>query len=137
MTSTNRKVLVVDDDPNILLFIETLLSSEGYNVITAVNGKEALRACEGESPDVAFVDLVMPIMNGWEFCEAVRERGRRQIPIVVMSASADARRASREVGAQGYLGKPFELDQVLAYVRKLTAPRSPTEGIGGDGAARS
>ncbi len=116
MAEEGRKVLVVDDDPNIVGFVEMLLEAEGYSVITARNGKEALEAVSSHRPDVVLLDMVMPVMDGWEFSRQLRDAGLHDMPIIVMSASVDARKTSCQLGACGYLAKPFELDYLLKSI---------------------
>jgi len=113
--------LVVDDDPGIVGFLELALEDEGYRVRAAVNGREALSRVSEGRPDLILLDMNMPGMNGWEFCSELRERGPdfSSIPIVVMTAARDASLRSREVGAQGFLGKPFDLDQLFRTIAGL------------------
>jgi CheY-like chemotaxis protein len=119
--ATDNLILVVDDDPGIVGFLELALTDEGYRVRAAVNGSEALvRVSEGR-PDLILLDMNMPGMDGWEFCSELRGRGPdfSSIPIVVMTAARDASVRSREVGAQGFLGKPFDLDQLFRTIAGL------------------
>ena len=114
-------ILVVDDDAAILGFLELALLDEGYEVYTARNGREALAQIDQQPPDLILLDMNMPVMNGWEFCEELRGRNTA-IPIVVMTAARDASARSREIGAQAFLGKPFNLDEMSQTVRGLLAP---------------
>jgi CheY-like chemotaxis protein len=116
----SRPILVVDDDPTILATVSETLDLEGYPVVTASNGAEALEAVERERPWVVLLDMRMPILDGWGFVRAIRERGI-SLTVVVMTAAADARRWAREIGAQGVLAKPFELDDLLAAVQRVRA----------------
>jgi two-component system chemotaxis response regulator CheY len=120
-SATRNLILIVDDDPGIVGFLQLALSDEGYGVGTAANGREALVKIGERRPDLILLDMNMPVMDGWEFCERLRERGPAQggIPIIVMTAARDASKRSREVGAQGYLGKPFDLDQLFQIVASL------------------
>ncbi len=114
-------VLVVDDDPAILGFVEMALADEGYEVVTATNGKRALETLERNEPDVILLDLTMPIMNGYEFHEELKRRknGPSHIPVVIMTAGQRAREASEELGAAGYLPKPFQLHELIGVVHKF------------------
>ncbi len=116
MVETGRKVLIVDDDPNIVGFVKLLLETEGYSVITARNGREALEEVRMHDPKVVLLDMVMPVMDGWEFSRELRSDGHRDLAIVVMSASVDARKTCDQIGAHGYLAKPFDLDHLLSCV---------------------
>jgi CheY-like chemotaxis protein len=115
-------VLVVDDDPAIIGFVEMALSDEGYRVETASNGREALAEVEKDRPNVILLDLTMPVMNGYEFYTELKKRmnGSGQIPVVVMTAGQRAREAATELGASGYLAKPFQLDDLIDCVEKQT-----------------
>ncbi len=112
----NRRVLIVDDDPNIIGFVKLLLEAEGYSVATAGNGKEALDVVKQHQPRVVLLDMVMPVMDGWEFSRQLRADGHKNVDVVVMSASVDARRTSSQIGASAYLSKPFDLDNLLGCV---------------------
>ena len=124
----DRPILVVDDDPTILAAVSETLDLEGYSVMTAVNGAEALLAMERTPPALVLLDMRMPVLDGWGFMRAVRSRGL-DLPVVVMTATADARRWAAEIGAQGVLAKPFDLDELIAAVQRLgqASPSSPPE----------
>jgi two-component system, chemotaxis family, chemotaxis protein CheY len=109
-------VLVVDDDPDILEAICDILSGEGYRVARARHGVEALERVKEERPSVILLDLMMPVMDGAAFVEAMRASGGAfDIPIVVISADSSPQRAVA-VGARGFLAKPFDIDALLAQV---------------------
>ena len=111
-------ILIVDDDPSILTTVWEILDLEGYPVETATNGAEALEAVERARPSLVLLDMRMPVCNGWEFARALKERGV-QLPIVVMTAAQDARHWAEEIGADGYLAKPFDLLNLLDTVERL------------------
>ena len=115
-------ILVVDDDPTILATVSEALDFEGFPVMTATNGAEALELVDRNWPSLVLLDMRMPVLDGWGFMRAVRERGLN-LTVVVMTAAADARRWAREIDAQGVLAKPFELDDLLGAVIRLRAPR--------------
>ena len=115
-----RPILIVDDDPAILQTVTDILQFEGYPVTTARNGAEALKAVEQREPSLVLLDMRMPVMDGWGFAERLKERGIR-LPIVVMTAAQDARRWAEEIGADGYLAKPFQLPDLLDAVERLRA----------------
>jgi two-component system, chemotaxis family, chemotaxis protein CheY len=116
-----RPILVVDDDPTILVTVCEALDLEGFPVVTATNGAEALEAVDRDDPSLVLLDMRMPVLDGWGFMGAVRERGLN-LSVVVMTAAADARRWAREIGAQGVLAKPFELDELFSAVERLRQP---------------
>jgi DNA-binding response OmpR family regulator len=111
-------VLVVDDDTSILDTVSSILSGEGYDVISASTGEEALAAVAQKTPLLILLDMRMPVMDGWAVARALREQGV-QVPIVVMTAAESAKRWADEVGAEGYLAKPFGLDELLATVERF------------------
>jgi CheY-like chemotaxis protein len=108
-------VLVVDDDSAIVSTVEALLSDEGYEVTTAGDGREALRELERELPTLVLLDMRMPIMDGWSFAQEVRRRGL-ELPIVVMTAAQDASRWATEIDADGFVAKPFDIDDLIKAV---------------------
>jgi CheY-like chemotaxis protein len=124
----DRPILVVDDDPTILAAVSETLQLEGYSVVTAPNGAEALLAMERDPPALVLLDMRMPVLDGWGFMRAVRGRGLDP-PVLVMTATADALRWATEIGAQGVLAKPFDLDELIAAVQRVgrAAPDSPPE----------
>ena len=111
-------VLVVDDDTSILDTVSSILSGEGYDVVSASTGEEALAAVSRTRPLVILLDMRMPVMDGWAVARALREQGIK-VPIVVMTAAESAKRWADEVGAEGYLAKPFGLDELLDTVERF------------------
>lgn len=112
--------MVVDDDPSILAMVAEILRLEGYQVETATNGLEALQVIERRRPSLIVLDMRMPVMDGWGFARELRQRGQNA-PILVMTAAQNAQRWAEEIGAQGYVAKPFELTDLLASVERLKA----------------
>ena len=118
----DRPILVVDDDPTILATVSEALDLEGFPVVTATNGAEALDEVTRHRPSLVLLDMRMPVLDGWDFMRAVRERGLT-LTVVVMTAAADASRWGREIGAQAVLAKPFELDELVRAVEQVWQPR--------------
>ncbi|MGE3856107.1 MAG: response regulator [Dehalococcoidia bacterium] len=117
-----QRILVVDDERTIRELVCEVLADEGYEVIGASNGAEALSALEQNAPfSLVVLDMWMPVMNGWQFAAEIAERGI-SVPIVVMTAAREARHRAEEIGAIGYIGKPFDVDQFIESVE--TAIRS-------------
>jgi DNA-binding response OmpR family regulator len=116
-----RRILVVDDDPGIQETLEFVLEAEGFNVIPARDGEEALAALETNSPDLIVLDIMMPRMDGFTFAERYRERNHASAPILVMTADGRAQQKADQVGAQGYLSKPFDIDQLLESIETILA----------------
>jgi len=109
-----RSILVVEDDPDLLAVMEMVLSDAGYRVRTAPEGGAALARIAEEMPALVLLDMRMPGMNGWEFAREFRRRHDRSAPIVVVTAAEDARARAEEIAADGWLAKPFDLDDVIA-----------------------
>jgi CheY-like chemotaxis protein len=110
-------VLVVDDDPAVVRLLKLTLRSSGFDVIGASNGEEALEQVERHRPEAIVLDVEMPVMNGREFYERLRQR-RIDVPVVILSAY-NPRRVQRELGAQGYVCKPFEPDDLVDAVSRV------------------
>ncbi len=121
-------VLVVDDDPDILEALSEILEAEGFEILRARNGKEALEKLEPEPPQLILLDLMMPVMDGWEFAQRMRERADvAGIPIIVLSADRNVGSKATDIGAVGHLAKPFELNDLLDMVRhSLVQTRAST-----------
>jgi CheY-like chemotaxis protein len=113
-------ILVVDDDPSIRDVVSGLLEMEGYDVITASNGLEALRVVDRQTPDLVVLDMRMPVMDGWAFAREMHRRGLA-VPILVLTATQDAQLWAEQVGAEDFLEKPFEITSLLASVERLKA----------------
>ncbi len=113
------RVLVVDDDLPSVKMISFLLREEGYDVVTAKNGPEALRLVDEAAPDLVILDVMMPHMDGLEVCQRIRRR--TDLPIIFLSAKGETadRVAGLDLGADDYLPKPFEPAELLARVRAV------------------
>lgn len=123
---TERSVLVVEDDPDLLALLEMILQDAGHAVRTAQEGGAALARVAEEMPGVILLDMRMPGMNGWDFAREFRARYGRACPIIVVTAAENARGRAEEIGAEGWLSKPFELEEVLAIVaRHLASAGTP------------
>ena len=113
-----RPILVVDDDETILSSVEFILLDEGYSVSVAANGREALERAADDPPCLVLLDMRMPVMDGWAFASAYRSQPGPHAPIVVMTAAHDSRSRAAEIGADGYVAKPFDVDSLLAAVHQ-------------------
>lgn len=118
---------MVDDDPGVRLSVQRALEFEGYEVITASDGAEALDVMTGSAPDALVLDLTMPRVDGLEVCRRLRVQGDAT-PILVLTArhGVSDRVAGLDAGADDYLVKPFALEELLARLRALLR-RRPTE----------
>ena len=120
-------VLIVEDEPLIRELIADELHNHGYSVEVAQNGEEALHCLEQSRPDVIVLDLMLPVMHGWDFIERYGQRtAGGVIPIVVVSAAKAVPRSYEALGVCRFLAKPFRLDELAASVRDLVS--SPASG---------
>ena len=116
------KVLVVDDEEDVLRFINDALKLEGIEVVTAFDGLSALDMAGSEKPDVIILDIMMPLMNGYEVCQQLRSNpATADIPVMFLSSAytTDAVRIGRELGAVGYIVKPFAPSELVRSVKDI------------------
>jgi CheY-like chemotaxis protein len=119
--------LVVDDDPDVRLALSEALEREGFVVASAAHGLEALRVlrARGDAFDLVLLDLMMPVMNGWQFRrEQQEDPALAAIPVLVLSAGSHIAEAAASIGATGYLRKPVDLHELLAMVGRSCRKRS-------------
>jgi len=122
------RILVVDDDPEILSVVRRGLAYEGYTVDTAADGTEALTKAREKEPDLVILDVMMPGMDGIEVAKRLRQGG--DVPIIMLTAKGTVadKVAGLGSGADDYLVKPFAFDELLARVKALLRRRQPREG---------
>ncbi len=118
----SNKILVVDDEPNIVLSLEFLMKQAGFQVRTVSDGEAALEAIAEELPDLVLLDVMMPRKNGYEVCQAIREDPAcKDLRIIMLTAKG--REVEREkglaLGADDYVTKPFSTQEVVDKVREL------------------
>ena len=119
-----KKVLIVDDEINIVTALEFLLQKSGYEVMAAQNGDEALRRVESFAPDLVLLDVMMPRISGYEVCRRMRERADwKHIKIVMLSAKGREAEVSKGVslGADLYVTKPFSNNELVGKIGELLA----------------
>lgn len=123
-------ILVVDDDPKITQLLKRVLSLEGYAVRTASSGEEGLAQAAAKDPDLVILDILMPGIDGIEVCRRLRTSSAADVPILLLTAKDDVSDRVRGLdgGADDYVVKPFELDELLARVRALLRRREPSGG---------
>lgn len=119
--SRMRRLLVLEDEPSIREAIEAVLVQEGYDVRGAANGLDALALLENFQPDLILLDMRMPVMDGWQFAAAYRQRPGPHAPIIAVSAATTARERAAQIDADGYLAKPFDIPGLLSTVQKAIA----------------
>lgn len=127
-----KKVLIVDDEKNIVDIIAFNLKKEGYEVISASNGEEGIKAAFEKSPDLILLDIMMPVVDGYEACRIIREK--KNTPIIMLTARAEEvdKVLGLEMGADDYVVKPFGIRELMARVkanlrRSLAAPKPEGE----------
>ena len=118
-----KRVLVVDDDPDIRELLFTALEDEGFEVVPAGNGQEALAIIRTFRPDVIVLDLMMPVMDGLQFAHELRARdeGDEDIPIVLLSAARDLQTHAKALFAADTIEKPFDLSELLPKIARVAS----------------
>ena len=117
-----RKILCVDDEEDILNFLELVLSEKGYEVVTAAGGQEALTRAQMEHPDLVLLDIMMPQMDGWEVLKLLRvDEDTAEIPVAMLSARTEARDRVQglQEGAIDYICKPFSLAELIGKIEAI------------------
>ena len=115
-----KRVLVVDDDPDIRELLFTALEDEGFEVVPAANGQEALAVIRTFRPDVIVLDLMMPVMDGWQFAAELRARDE-EIPLVLLSAARDLKAHQKALAAADVIEKPFDLSDLLPKIHRVAS----------------
>ena len=115
----NGKILIVDDDLNICELLRLYIAKEGYNVITANDGEQAVEAFNQEQPDLVLLDVMMPKMDGWQVCREIKKTS--DCPIIMLTAKSEVfdKILGLELGADDYIIKPFEAKEVIARIRAV------------------
>lgn len=120
--SSPRKVLIVDDEPNIVTALEFLLRRSGYDVQLATNGAEALQQVDAYRPDLVLLDVMMPVKSGYEVCQTLRERpDLAHMKIVMLSAKGSEAEVNKglSLGADLYITKPFSTQELVSTIDRL------------------
>jgi DNA-binding response OmpR family regulator len=120
-----RKILIADDEPNIVAAVEFLLQRSGYEVLVARDGDEALKLVETCSPDLVLLDVMMPQRSGYEVCKRIREHpGWRHIKVIMLSAKGRDAEVSKglAIGADLYVTKPFSTRDLMGKIAALLEP---------------
>ncbi len=126
MSETRAKILIVDDEADIVLVVERRLTLQGYEVISASTGYAGLNKARSEHPDLILLDLMLPGIDGNQICAMLKRDLRyRDIPIVILSAKSQLKdiEVSMQCGADAYIAKPFDHQTLLSQVETLLAAR--------------
>ena len=120
------RILIVDDEPEIVRGLEDNLRFEGYQTLSATNGEDGLRLAASEAPDLVLLDIMMPRLSGWDVCRELRRKGI-DVPVIMLTARGEEADRVRglELGADDYLAKPFSLRELLARVRAVLRRPGP------------
>ena len=117
-----KEILIVDDEPGVVVAIQFLMEQQGYTVLVAKSGEDALEVIYKYKPDLAILDIMLPGISGWEVCEIVRlNPDYRNVKIIFLTARGDEAEIARglALGADAYITKPFSNDQLIAKVNML------------------
>ena len=131
MRATSRRILLVEDEPSLIITLSDMLKGEGYEVESTVNGLQAMDRIGREAFDLILLDVMLPDMNGFEICKSVRERGYA-VPILMLTARGEISDKVRglRTGADDYLAKPFDPHELLARIEALLRRSASSERTG-------
>ncbi|PWK77312.1 two-component system KDP operon response regulator KdpE/two-component system response regulator MprA [Mucilaginibacter oryzae] len=127
MSKKNKKIMIADDDPGIVDAVEMLLEFEGYDVVSTLDGSAALSDLKEQHPDLLLLDIWMSGEDGRDICKKIKlDDAVKDIPVIMVSASRDISKSAMEAGADDFLAKPFEMDELLnkiaRYIEKQDVP---------------
>lgn len=122
-----KKILIVEDEENIRELLRLYLEREGYEICEAANGVEGLKLWKSGNPDMLLLDVMMPMMDGWQVCRTIREEST--VPIIMLTAKGETsdRVSGLEMGADDYIVKPLEMREVVARVRAVFRRLAPED----------
>ncbi|HMH76346.1 MAG TPA: response regulator transcription factor [Candidatus Udaeobacter sp.] len=122
------RILIVDDEPEMLRGLEDNLQFEGYQTVTAGDGRKGLALALSEAPDLILLDVMMPGMSGWDLCREIRQRGL-DVPVIMLTARGEEvdRVLGLELGADDYVTKPFSLRELMARIRAVLRRPGPRQ----------
>jgi DNA-binding response OmpR family regulator len=118
----NNTILIVDDDPNILELVSVNCAAQGYQVLTAATGIEAMRIVEKSLPNLIILDIMLPEMDGWKVCKLIREKYQESIKIIMLMTENLERNEIIDISilmADEYMPKPFEINDLIMTIRRL------------------
>ena len=127
----HKRILVVDDEPQLVELVQLRLTANGYEVLTAYDGLEGLEKARTEQPDLIILDIMLPTLNGYEVCTTLKQDTRfRHIPIVMFTARTQPKdeQTARDCGADAYLRKPFRPEEMLETIGHLLTKSTQQKG---------
>ena len=115
----NKKILIVDDDENICELLRLYLQKDGFNTVVANNGEKAITLVQIEKPDLVLLDIMMPVLDGWQVCREIRKSS--DVPIIMLTAKSETfdKVLGLELGADDYVTKPFDSKEVVARIKAV------------------
>lgn len=129
---TKKKILLVDDEPDIVLMVSNRLKASGYEVLSALDGQAGLELAKTTKPDLIILDLMLPKMDGYKVCGFIKKDSRySRIPVIMFSAKAqqDDIKTGEELGADAYIVKPFDSSVLLAKIAELLETGKNSSGF--------
>jgi DNA-binding response OmpR family regulator len=120
MKMNSKKIIVCDDDQGILDVLQMLLETEGFIVFTEINSTNLIKQIQNNSPDLVLLDLWMPLLSGDQVLKAIRSTNDiKDLPVIVLSASVDGSDIASDAGANDFVAKPFDLDDIITKINNL------------------
>ncbi len=128
----NAKILIADDDKNIVELLRLYIEKEGYSTIIAYDGKQAVESFKNENPDLIVLDVMMPEMDGWQVCKEIRKTS--ETPIIMLTAKGETfdKVLGLELGADDYMVKPFETKELIARIKAVLRRYDSKEKVSSD-----
>lgn len=117
-----KKILIIEDEPDAVTFLKMHLETHGYEVLTALDGKEGYKLARAKAPDLILLDLMLPVVDGFWVCEMIKtDKKYSGMPIIVLTARSanNDLEVARKCGADDYVVKPFEFDDLLVKIRRI------------------
>jgi two-component system alkaline phosphatase synthesis response regulator PhoP len=122
-----KRILIVDDEPDVLMLTSLRLEKHGYEILTAVNGRDAFDSIQKEKPDLVLLDLIIPVTYGTEVCRRVKnDENLKHIPIILYTAHGEVmtEEKAKSFGADDYIAKPFDTEELMNKVERLLTTRA-------------
>lgn len=125
----NKKILIVDDDENICELLRLYLEKDGFATIVANNGEQALLSMQVNNPDLVLLDIMMPVLDGWQVCREIRKNSN--VPIIMLTAKGETfdKVLGLELGADDYVTKPFDTKEVVARIKAVLRRMSDNDRL--------
>ncbi len=125
----NKKILIVDDEQDLVEVVKFRLKANGYDVIVAYNGKDGLEKARTQNPALIILDLMLPEIDGYKICRMLKfDKKYKHIPIIIFTARAqeDDKKMGEQTGADAYVTKPFEPDKLISIINEMLEKKSKT-----------